>query len=301
VDVNLRLIGSRTGSLFALLRSAVTDEPISRAFVSVSEVEQNFSSDGDGRVRLQNIPEGPKFIRVEAVGFLPADFSVEIFADEQIQQTFYLQPEPEKFGTCEGTVKNPDGTGLTAVFTDMNGSIPSFGTNPLTGEFNHVLPEGVQKFQVQAENYLPQEIECVVKGGEASRVEVTLTRPERATLLADQIILPDAIFFGFDSDQIQSQSLNVLDQVVEVLKEVPDFGRLRIEGHSDSTGNAEYNLRLSQRRAESVRQYLIQQGLEGSQLESIGFGAQRPVATNETEEGRAENRRVEFHLERAKR
>lgn len=300
IDANLRRIGSRTGDLFVLLRDATTDAPISRAFVSVSEVSQSFSSDAEGRVRLQDVPEGPKFIRVEASGFIPADFSVEIFPDEQIQQTFYLQPEPEKFGNFEGVVRNPDGTGLTAVFTDLSESISPFGTNPLTGQFNQVLPEGTHRFRVQAENYLPQEIEIEVIGGQATPLDITLARPEKATLLADQIILPDAIYFAFDSDAIQEQSLNVLDQVVEVLKEVPDFGRLRIEGHSDSIGNANYNLNLSQRRAESVKRYLVSQGLAEDQLVAVGFGAQQPIATNETNEGRSENRRVEFHLERPK-
>lgn len=297
-DVELRLLGSRTGELTAQFRRADTDEPISRAVVSLSDVDQNFSSDETGRVRLRQVPEGPKFMRVEAPGFLPADFSVEIFADEAIAQTFYLQPEPEQFGVCGGIVKNPDGNGLTAVLTDLSGEISPFGTNPLTGEFRQVLKQGTHNFRVQAENYLPTEISCEVLAGEDLYIEITLNRPERATLIEDQIVLPDAIYFAFDSDRIEERSFEILDQVVEVLSQVSDFGKLRIEGHTDSTGSTDYNIRLSTRRAEAVRQYLINQGLDADRLISEGYGPHRPVATNETDAGRAENRRVEFHLDR---
>ena len=71
---------------------------------------------------------------------------------------------------------------------------------------------------------------------------------------------------------------------------------IRIEGHTDSQGSSSYNLRLSQDRAASVRAYLIQQGIAPDRMESVGFGEERPVDTNDTPEGRAVNRRVEFHI-----
>ena len=78
-----------------------------------------------------------------------------------------------------------------------------------------------------------------------------------------------------------------------ILLIMPDQGVL-IEGHTDSTGNAEYNLDLSQRRANSVLEFLHSEGLKPRRLEAVGLGMQRPVADNHSAEGRKRNRRVEI-------
>ncbi|MBL0693944.1 OmpA family protein [Comamonas sp. JC664] len=84
-----------------------------------------------------------------------------------------------------------------------------------------------------------------------------------------------------------------LDAVADYLKANPRVS-LRIEGHTDNTGPEELNRTLSQERADAVRQYLIQQGIESSRLTAKGFGPDQPIASNETHEGRSANRRVEF-------
>jgi outer membrane protein OmpA-like peptidoglycan-associated protein len=80
------------------------------------------------------------------------------------------------------------------------------------------------------------------------------------------------------------------------LKANPDIKRMRIEGHTDNRGNADMNLDLSKRRAASVRQWLVDHGVESERLESEGYGLTRPIASNDTDEGRALNRRVEFKI-----
>jgi outer membrane protein OmpA-like peptidoglycan-associated protein len=101
------------------------------------------------------------------------------------------------------------------------------------------------------------------------------------------------INFDTDSDHIKDESKPTLDKIVELLKAKPDL-KLSIEGHTDSTASAEYNQRLSERRAAAVSAYLVAAGIDGSRLSSVGFGASRPVATNDTALGRAQNRRVEL-------
>ncbi len=86
----------------------------------------------------------------------------------------------------------------------------------------------------------------------------------------------------------------MLDKVVTILKNNPDM-ELEIQGHTDNVGSAKYNMKLSQKRAEAVRQYLIQRGIVPSRLKAVGYGMTRPVASNATSEGRAKNRRVELH------
>ena len=104
------------------------------------------------------------------------------------------------------------------------------------------------------------------------------------------------INFAFDSDVIESSSFGLMDNIVSVIQEHPEIVRLRIEGHTDNVGTARYNLDLSTRRAASVMRYLTEHGVDAGRLTSEGYGLTRPRATNDTEEGRAENRRVEFNI-----
>ena len=86
-----------------------------------------------------------------------------------------------------------------------------------------------------------------------------------------------------------------IDRVANVLTQYPDT-LIRIEGHTDSIGSETYNMDLSYRRADAVRNLLIQRGVGGSRLETVGFGETRSVASNETESGRQLNRRVEIKV-----
>jgi OOP family OmpA-OmpF porin len=92
---------------------------------------------------------------------------------------------------------------------------------------------------------------------------------------------------------IRPQSFPILDTVAQVLRDFPDIA-IEVQGHTDSRGNDAFNLRLSQQRADAVRQYLINQGIASSRLTARGYGETMPIESNATTEGRAMNRRVEF-------
>ncbi len=101
--------------------------------------------------------------------------------------------------------------------------------------------------------------------------------------------------FATGSAQIQPQSFAVLDKVAELLANHSDY-KLLINGHTDNVGNAISNKSLSLKRARSVRNYLVEKGIDKSRLNPIGYGQFKPIADNSTEEGRLANRRVEFRL-----
>jgi OmpA-OmpF porin, OOP family len=101
------------------------------------------------------------------------------------------------------------------------------------------------------------------------------------------------INFDSDADTIRPESKPTLDRVVATLKANADL-KITIEGHTDSTSTAEHNQQLSQRRAIAVKQYLTAAGIQAARLDAAGFGATKPVATNDTPLGRAANRRVEL-------
>ncbi|TYR31065.1 OmpA family protein [Mesorhizobium microcysteis] len=113
----------------------------------------------------------------------------------------------------------------------------------------------------------------------------------------DQIVLnmPSNITFATDQDQVMPNFHNTLNAVALVLNK---YNRtlVDINGHTDSTGSLQHNQALSQRRASSVANYLVQQNVDGRRFAINGFGPSQPVATNATPEGRAQNRRVEIYL-----
>ena len=110
---------------------------------------------------------------------------------------------------------------------------------------------------------------------------------------ADGSIALYGILFDFDKATLQQSSAKQLQDVLTLLHTNPSL-RLEIQGHTDSDGSAEYNLQLSQRRAESVRQYLLLFGVDPSRLQAKGYGETMPVAPNDSEENKARNRRVEL-------
>ena len=104
------------------------------------------------------------------------------------------------------------------------------------------------------------------------------------------------VFFDTDKSILREESTAELQRLIRFLQANSEIS-IQLEGHTDSQGNAEYNLHLSNDRAKAVMTYLIENGIEASRLKSKGFGKNNPVATNETPEGRQLNRRVEFRID----
>jgi OOP family OmpA-OmpF porin len=112
-------------------------------------------------------------------------------------------------------------------------------------------------------------------------------------LTRDRIELPAPLVFAGTSADLESSSISTLDQVAALLTENPNV-KLRVEAHTDGTGDESANQILSQRRADTIRTYLLAKGIAAARVTAQGFGATRPVDTNRTEAGRANNRRVEL-------
>ena len=112
----------------------------------------------------------------------------------------------------------------------------------------------------------------------------------------NKIKVLERIHFATDQDVILPESFSVLEEIADYIKTHPEWLEILIEGHADFRADDAYNLNLSQRRASAVLKFLLLRGVEPSRLRAQGFGKSRPIADNNTEEGMALNRRVEFTI-----
>ena len=124
-------------------------------------------------------------------------------------------------------------------------------------------------------------------------IEVDLA-PAKVEVTRKEMVILEKILFEVGSASIDQASMNLLQELANNIVAHQGIRRLEIQGHTDSTGSSRDNKRLSQARVESVRDELIRRGVSADILEAVGYGEDLSIATNDTEEGRAKNRRVQF-------
>lgn len=180
-------------------------------------------------------------------------------------------------------------------FTALEDSTISFSHNSnKRGKFYAVLPgKRAYALSVNRPEYLFYSRNFVLEA-ETPEEAKTLKIPLVPVREGEKITLEN-IFFEYDSYRLDRRSYPELRNLVRFLENNP-LVRVRLEGHTDSQGSPEYNLKLSKQRARSVYEYLTTRQIDPERLEYQGFGATQPIATNETEEGRAKNRRTELHI-----
>lgn len=177
------------------------------------------------------------------------------------------------------------------------------------------LREQEQKLQAQQQALAQREQELAVTRTQLEQTQKEKEEAEKrlaaarakldefAKVQEDQdrivITLTGEVLFQLDKSELRAPAKARLDQVAEVLLAKRDQG-ITIEGHTDSQGSASHNEKLSQERAESVRSYLVNQGIAPDRVKAVGKGQTDPVASNDTPEGRANNRRVEIIVEKGK-
>lgn len=122
--------------------------------------------------------------------------------------------------------------------------------------------------------------------------------PKRVEIRDNKIVINEKVQFEVNSAKLKSESHSLLDEVAQVIKDNPQIKKIEVEGHASAEGNAAKNMRLSNNRAKSVMKYLTgDAGVVKEMLTAKGYGIDRPIADNDTEEGRIKNRRVEFTIQ----
>jgi OOP family OmpA-OmpF porin len=133
--------------------------------------------------------------------------------------------------------------------------------------------------------------------GEAPPPPVAATpEPPRVEVRDNKIEIHEKIQFEVDKATIMSVSFSLLNEIAAVIQKNPHIKKIQIEGHASSEGGARHNQKLSDARANAVMKYLTEHGIAKAALVAKGFGIDKPLADNATEEGREKNRRVEFNI-----
>ncbi len=172
-------------------------------------------------------------------------------------------------------------------------------SSPVTGEFKIVLPYG-KNYWVRAEapGFIAEEInidltDSTAIGKGKSNLEIAGKTLKLVPIEEGRIVRLNNIFFESSKSLLRPESIPELDRMVFTMNQNPGM-RIELGGHTDNLGSDLPNLKLSQERADVVRDYLVSKGVAADRIESRGYGETRPVATNLTAAGRQENRRVEF-------
>jgi outer membrane protein OmpA-like peptidoglycan-associated protein/tetratricopeptide (TPR) repeat protein len=178
-----------------------------------------------------------------------------------------------------------------------NGSgkvIESFTSNSATGKFLLSLNTGANYgITVKSDGYLFHSENFDIPDGSAYNL-INKTIELKNIKVGSKIALRN-VFFDTGKSAIRAESNTELDRLAQLLKDVPSL-KIELSGHTDNTGSPQNNLKLSQARAEAVVAYLKGKGIAENRLKAVGYGSERPVATNDTPNGRQENRRTEFEI-----
>lgn len=250
--------------------------------VAVDSVGCPFDDDNDGVPNyLDKCPNTPAQVIVDSVG-CPIDTDGDGVSD-------YLDKCPgtpvEAYGMVDsvGCPFDTDGDGVP----DYLDKCPNTPKEAYQAIDEHGCPIDTDGDGIP--DYLDK---CPTSPGPASNYGCPELKREVTNLFKRAM---QGIQFETGKDIIKKASYPILNQIVDVMKENPTYN-LAINGHTDDVGNDEFNQGLSERRAASVRRYLINQGIEDERMTSQGYGETRPIADNKTAKGRALNRRVEFEV-----
>ena len=212
-----------------------------------------------------------------------------------------LKEKPKPVTTIAGKVTDPNGNPLAVeiLWNDLTltKEAGEARSDPQTGEYFIVLPAGHEYSYYANKEYYFGKSEHLDLTDKKDYAEYTLNimlYPVEQLKKEDVniTIIFENIFFDVDKWKLKDKSVMELERWVNLLQNHSEI-TLKIQGHADNTGTEKYNQVLSERRAQSVKNFLVKEGIEKNRLLATGFGESRPVATNKTEEGKRNNRRVE--------
>lgn len=288
-------------NLEGLVLNEKTKEPVQGTVVLTMDDKepQTLSADGSG-IFKSKFPEVSSFtLAASSDGFLPKNKKISLpllYNDTTVSVEILLQPVAKKLILAGNVYDKKTSQPVSAARVELslkNDSRTAYKLNTRSGSFEQEVPKlGWYFLTATAEGYVN------------STDSIYFNNEGLSPLSKDLYLQPievgvtvrlKNVYFDFDKTTLQSKSFVELDKVADFLKQNPSV-EIEIAGHTDNKGSDEYNHNLSQGRSQSVVDYLISQGIESNRLAAHGYGEAKPIDTNDTEEGRANNRRVEFTI-----
>jgi outer membrane protein OmpA-like peptidoglycan-associated protein len=245
-------------------------------------------SDMDGKYSFKSITPGTYKLTADAIDYEPFKTELLVKAGETTPVDIVFTPVAKEGKLVLRVIDLKSQEPMSAKI-----SIGDDITETVTGTFEQVLMPGVYNIiaLADAEDYLPYEREITIEAGKTLELEVALVKKEF------KIVLPQ-VYFETAKAELKPASHKTLDEAAVTIQKVlagnPDI-TIEVQGHTDSRGSAEYNMNLSDQRANAVKDYLVSKhDIKSSRLVAKGYGESHPVASNNTADGMAKNRRVEF-------
>ncbi len=269
----------------------VTDEeyePLEGVEVSVAgEGGMLTYTNSAGYYILKDLSPGDLNLIFTRPGFESKIISSKIEAGKKIELDQILKRIGTKTGSIKGIIADYlTNEPLVAEVTIMELNRTTSSDKNGFFEFENI-PAGFYLLKVQALNYVTSQTDIKVESGKSTEQMLRIFREGSSIIL-------HGVEFEFNSAKLKIESYPVLDDAARILTMHPEID-VEVQGHTDHIGSDEYNLKLSQKRAEAVRDYLIDKHMiEPVRLIPVGYGERKPIADNSTEEGRQKNRRVEF-------
>jgi outer membrane protein OmpA-like peptidoglycan-associated protein len=290
------------GRVIGIVVEAGTDTPVAGATVTyVGRDITPQATRADGRFISYEFDPGEVVVELTHPDYNPGRCSATIAAsggDVEVRCELYALP---RMGQVRGTVVSDAGRPISGASVQVSGPQSFTATTDASGVFARAeLPPGMYTARVDAQGFLITQESFEIRPRETASPTITaIARPRRSlvALRAREIIIRRQINFATDSAEILPDSSGLLAEIADVLLRHPEIRLVEIQGHTDNTGDDDHNMDLSQRRAESVRRWLIAAGVEPGRLVARGYGETRPLVPNITAANRARNRRVQFMIQ----
>ncbi len=256
-----------------------------------------------------NSPDDDKFISIAANGKIGYYSSIKpegyglsdlyrIEFLDLIEDTLDKISGNSKVTLVKGTILDKNGKPMKAIIEIIDNSsnevIAVFQTNEETGKYMVALPSGKNYgIYVKADDYLFYSENFDINQEEGYQ-DVVMDIKMKEIEKDEKIILKN-IFYETGKFKIREESYGELQKIIDFMNGHPSV-KIEISGHTDNVGSASFNKTLSQKRADQVVAYILSKGIEKNRIHSIGYGLEKPIAPNDTEEGRKKNRRTEFKI-----
>lgn len=264
------------------------NKPISADVEISGTLQAKAKTPASGQMRATQAKPGLYKVAASKEGYKPDSKETNVVAGKTQEVTLVLREIIKPTILTIRVLDKYTGQKIKSSITfDLGTDKEKTVANP-SGEFTSDWAPGNFKVVVTAEGYEHGFGDISVKRQQVNEYEFKLRK---------KIERKGMINFDYDSARIRPESYPVLDDVLEKIKMLGEYKKIIIEGHCSDEGTDEYNMKLSQNRAQAVKDYLVKKGLDPEKLEVQAYGESRPIAPNDTEENRAQNRRVEFIIE----